>query len=333
MALLDPRLANPRPKAFKSKSTEEKSGEQQREKLEGPIASMAKGRAHELLHAYLGGSGSLDEDTVEYLLNLVENLDASDEEALQECSAVFVEYQSEVQGADGGDGALEKAARAIEGIVAALQANDGGMDAAAGQSSAEETALIDSMKALLTRVSTFNESQEGEEEAAVEEGSKSNHVSVLRGIIEASASTTGADGKKREVADGTIETILDDCGGDLGEAALWITENDVFTYQAQLARERKDREEAIADSKANNTKIFERYGLRPVSQSSANVALAMSGKKKAGKDKSPKVRYHEGQVVTQRGEKYIVVKDDKEEWDGGSRGKVISKGKRGKGTY
>ena len=134
---------------------------------------MAKGRAHELLHAYLGGSGSLDEDTVEYLLNLVENLNASDEEALQECSAVFVEYQSEVQGADGGDGALEKAARAIEGIVAALQANDGGMDAAAGQSSAEETALIDSMKALLTRVSTFNESQEGEEEAAVEEGSKS----------------------------------------------------------------------------------------------------------------------------------------------------------------
>ena len=295
---------------------------------------MAKKRAHELLHAYLGGSGSLDEYTVEYLLNLVENLDASDEEALQECSAVFVEYQSEVQGADGGEGALEKAARAIEGIVAALRgANGGGMDAAAGQSSAEETALIDSMKALLTRVSTFNESQGGGEEAAVEEGSKSNHVSVLRGIIEASASTTGADGKKREVADGTIETILDDCGGDLGEAALWITENDVFTYQAQLARERKDREEAIADSKANNTKIFERYGLRPVSQSSANVALAMSGKKKAGKDKSPKVRYHEGQVVTQRGEKYIVVKDDKEEWDGGSRGKVVSKGKRGKGTY
>ena len=42
------------------------------------------------------------------------------------------------------------------------------------------------------------------------------------------------------------------------------------------------------------------------------------------------VRYLDGQVVATKGEKSIVVKDH-EEWDGGSTGKVITKGKRGKG--
>ena len=44
-------------------------------------------------------------------------------------------------------------------------------------------------------------------------------------------------------------------------------------------------------------------------------------------------RYLDGQkVATKKGEKYVVVQT-KEEWDGGSRGKVVSKGKRGKGFY
>ena len=43
-----------------------------------------------------------------------------------------------------------------------------------------------------------------------------------------------------------------------------------------------------------------------------------------------KQRYRDGQIVTHRGEKYIVEKK-KEEYDGGSRGKVMPKGKRGAG--
>ena len=41
-------------------------------------------------------------------------------------------------------------------------------------------------------------------------------------------------------------------------------------------------------------------------------------------------RYLEGRVVSTRGEKFIV-ETVGEEWDGGSKGKVITKGKRGKG--
>lgn len=43
------------------------------------------------------------------------------------------------------------------------------------------------------------------------------------------------------------------------------------------------------------------------------------------------VRYREGVAVRLgKGEKYVVEKVG-EEWDGGSRGKVFTKGKRGKG--
>lgn len=43
-----------------------------------------------------------------------------------------------------------------------------------------------------------------------------------------------------------------------------------------------------------------------------------------------KTRYLENTIVSNKGEKYIVQKQG-EEWDGGSRGKVKTKGKRGKG--
>jgi hypothetical protein len=42
-----------------------------------------------------------------------------------------------------------------------------------------------------------------------------------------------------------------------------------------------------------------------------------------------KLRYRDGVVVSSKGEKYIIEKPP--EWDGGSRGKVKSKGKRGVG--
>ena len=43
------------------------------------------------------------------------------------------------------------------------------------------------------------------------------------------------------------------------------------------------------------------------------------------------VRYRDGMVASTKGEKYVVQKLG-EEWDGGSKGKVYTKGKRGKGV-
>lgn len=43
------------------------------------------------------------------------------------------------------------------------------------------------------------------------------------------------------------------------------------------------------------------------------------------------VRYRDGMPVANKGEKYIV-QTVKEDWDGGSSGKIYTKGKRGKGV-
>ena len=44
-----------------------------------------------------------------------------------------------------------------------------------------------------------------------------------------------------------------------------------------------------------------------------------------------KVRFRDGERVAYRGEKYIVEKNPADDYDGGSRGKVKTKGKRGPG--
>jgi len=54
------------------------------------------------------------------------------------------------------------------------------------------------------------------------------------------------------------------------------------------------------------------------------------GKQKGG-PAVPAVRYHNGAVVSRKWEKYVVT-DEAEAWDGGSKGKVFTEGKRGKGV-
>ena len=71
--------------------------------------------------------------------------------------------------------------------------------------------------------------------------------------------------------------------------------------------------------------FLQRYGFRPVSQNLGKSPVVLDGKG------TNKVRYHNNEVVTSRGEKYVATASKSDEWDGGSRGKVITKGKRGKG--
>ena len=59
--------------------------------------------------------------------------------------------------------------------------------------------------------------------------------------------------------------------------------------------------------------------------------LPVGSEAKKAETNKHEVRYVNGVPVhTRKGEKYIV-ENLKEEWDGGSRGKVKTKGKRGKG--
>jgi len=82
--------------------------------------------------------------------------------------------------------------------------------------------------------------------------------------------------------------------------------------------------------------IVSKYHLQPIPSSTINgkassrmkVSLYEDDEKDSSKGR---VRFRENVVVSNKGEKYIVEKPPK--WDGGSRGKVKSKRKGGKGFY
>lgn len=80
--------------------------------------------------------------------------------------------------------------------------------------------------------------------------------------------------------------------------------------------------------------IVSKYHLQPVPSSTSNgksnsrMKVPLYAEDDSGKGR---VRFRENVVVSNKGEKYIVEKPP--EWDGGSRGKVKSKRKGGKGFY
>lgn len=134
--------------------------------------------------------------------------------------------------------------------------------------------------------------------------------------------------------------------GDMQAAANWLLESDpaqLLRQQQAWEREAEQRElqrqEAERQKRQQKKAIVEKFDLRAVSDGSgpssrkggAAAADLLAVPKKAQQQAS-KLRYRDGKVVTTKGEKVIVEKVG-EDWDGGSRGKVYTKGKRGKGFH
>lgn len=116
---------------------------------------------------------------------------------------------------------------------------------------------------------------------------------------------------------------------DVASAADHLLETPATALAAEAAR-------FAAESGALKEKILQRYDLvetkAPGSSSQGVIAprgpeLGQRGA--AFSVKPAKTRYHGSEVVTQTGAKYVVEKLSPD-WDGGSRGKVKPKGKRGK---
>jgi hypothetical protein len=141
-------------------------------------------------------------------------------------------------------------------------------------------------------------------------------------------------------ADAAGEYLLsladDDAGdGSGGRLAAAVQEH----RRLARAREEEAAREALARERERQATL-ERFAWRPDSTSGgggggpggkpppeANKRGSEGGGSRGG---LPRVRYLDGVVVTTKGEKHVVV-NQKEEWDGGSRGKVKTKGKRGVG--
>lgn len=99
-------------------------------------------------------------------------------------------------------------------------------------------------------------------------------------------------------------------------ASDWLNENkdNLKKMEAEWKEERKEK-----------LLIVDKYSLVPSTSKNTNPTPYSS------LDETKNTRYLNNSVITTKGERYVVLKDDKPEWDGGSRGKVKSKGKRGVG--
>mgnify|MGYP000088145909 CR=1 FL=1 len=103
--------------------------------------------------------------------------------------------------------------------------------------------------------------------------------------------------------------------------------------EREAEKENEEQGEKYHVVTVNKQNILKRFDDVAISTGSTTRQKPKPSKPKKEKtDDNSKIRYIDGQVVSRTGQKTIVF-DDTLEWDGGSRGKVKSKGKRGKGYY
>lgn len=113
---------------------------------------------------------------------------------------------------------------------------------------------------------------------------------------------------------------------------IWKKECDMDTDVAAnmildmiAQNELKDKETSWKEEKRSRMQFVDRVGYETPSMKANVVPFT-----KPMQENNGKIRYLDGEVVTTKGEKYVLT-EKKQEWDGGSRGRVKTKGKRGKG--
>lgn len=127
------------------------------------------------------------------------------------------------------------------------------------------------------------------------------------------------------------------CRGDEEEAVeqlLQMGGEEVRLLAAQLEREaaraREQEDEARRQEREKKRSLVGRYEDVPVGAGGAPLALERGRGKSAAKG-AAEVRFRDNEVAkVGRGQKFIL-ESTTPEWDGGSRGQVKTKGKRGKG--
>ena len=140
-----------------------------------------------------------------------------------------------------------------------------------------------------------------------------------------------------EASPSVCRLLLQRSGGSLDEAAGVLFSTDVAELEAAAAAEeaRSAADEEL-ERKAGNAarrRMVNRYSVEAVSEGPLKLApprLPYSGTRKEAL-RGDGIRYRDGQVSSTKGGKFII--EEKPEWDGGSKGKVNNKGKRGVGFH
>eukprot|EP00953_Heterococcus_sp_UTEX-ZZ885_P006103 3762-Heterococcus_DN1.PRE.2 len=127
------------------------------------------------------------------------------------------------------------------------------------------------------------------------------------------------------------------CTGSSSAAAAQLLEEELVAqhtaaHTAWLEKLRKQEQSEKLSEVAVKERVLNKYSDQVVvpKGQAVNTNASLRALTAVKSDKGPKVRYRDGHVATTNGAKMIITMV-KPEWDGGSRGKVTTKGKRGKG--
>jgi hypothetical protein len=132
------------------------------------------------------------------------------------------------------------------------------------------------------------------------------------------------------------------CVGDVNEAASQLLDaettahalSNYSTYMFDLTKLEKEKEEKERLAKQRVIEKFDERieggnAIASKVKKNTSTTTTTTGVSSDG-SKESKLRYRDGKIVATNGAKFIM-ENVKEEWDGGSRGKIKTKGKRGKG--
>eukprot|EP00953_Heterococcus_sp_UTEX-ZZ885_P010580 6178-Heterococcus_DN1.PRE.3 len=127
------------------------------------------------------------------------------------------------------------------------------------------------------------------------------------------------------------------CTGSSSAAAAQLLDEELVAqhtaaHSAWLEKLRKQEQLEKLSEEAVKERVLNKYSDQVVvpKGQAVNTNAPLRALTAVKSDKGPKVRYRDGHVATTNGAKMIITMV-KPEWDGGSRGKVTTKGKRGKG--
>lgn len=260
--------------------------------------------------------GSVDKAVLEYIVDVLQETEDVDE------VRDVLEPMIEDLGCEG------------DGVVSVVEALVAAKDAWEGLSKPLEQNTV-----VVTRDEPVEEDDDqGGEEEAIPLCMTEDEVRAV-GMLASLLSLDDAEESQR----GYLLDMYKSCRSNMDAAADVLLGKTGLEIQNEIeARERRRGRENTPPTVDPEVKasIVSKYHLQAVSSDTRGTSSTRQRKKENefmmkgffagdGGKKSSAVRFRDGAVVTTKGEKYITEK--KEEWDGGSRGRVKSKGKRGVG--
>lgn len=223
--------------------------------------------------------------------------------------------------------------RLLAAVAAARAGDDDGADSAPATTraaaDASPSALLKALDLDARRARLA--AQADADQAAATRRSASSEAEAIRPPAEAVQALADIYPARRDFLEHALMTAAPPPHDDVAAAAAWLADiNDLDAAETAWAaardRERAAAEEAAAADAAARAALVERFAAAPVTSSAAPARMWGPSDDAGG----GRIRYRDGVAVSSKGEKYIAA-PSKPEWDGGSRGKVLLKGKRGKG--